>query len=63
MRMESSIMQKVLRALEQVHEAPALPMHDGVIVRKSDQDAARETMGLAYRGAGYTSRPEIRIEF
>ena len=63
MQMESSIMQKVLSVLDEVHGAPALPMHDGVIVRKSDQDAARETMWLAYKGAGHTSRPEIKIEF
>jgi len=53
----------VLSVLAGAYGAPALPMHDGVIVRKSDQDAARETMWLAYKGAGHTSRPEIKIEF
>ena len=61
--MESSIMQKVLSALTEVHGAPALPMHYGVIVRNSDQESAKETMWLAYRGAGYTSTPEIKIEY
>ena len=42
---------------------PVLPLHDGIIVRRSDQSLAKEVMELAYKGMGYSSKSPVKIEY
>ena len=42
---------------------PVLPLHDGIIVRRSDQTLAKEVMELAYKGMGYSSKSPVKIEY